>query len=102
MSTFCTATFRYQVIDESGVEYRTKAGLSFDDLCADVEHMARLVDSPDAKKRGYMPETLIASLRHFDWAGGFTQWIGYFPGVINGYFRKITVMREPNKDGGLQ
>lgn len=102
MATMFNAKFRYQVIDESGVEYRTKSGLSFDQLLDDVEYMSTLVADSDAKERGYMPETLLASLKRFDFAGGFAQWTGYVPSCCNGYFRKIIVSREPNQDGGLR
>lgn len=101
-SDFSTATFRYNVIDESGCEYRSKTGLGFAELLADVEYMATLVVDSDAKSRGYMPEAIIASLKRHDFAGGFAQWIGNVPSCCNGYFRKIVVTREPNKDGGLR
>lgn len=69
MSTVSGASFRYNVIDETSSEYCSKTGLNFDELLADVEYMAALVADSDAKERGYMPETIIASLKQHDFAG---------------------------------
>lgn len=102
MSIVSDASFRYNVIDEAGSEYCSKTGLNFDELLADVEYMAALVADSDAKERGYMPETIIASLKRHDFAGGFAQWIGNVPSCCNGYFRKVVVTREPTQDGGLR